>query len=84
MLVDPLDEAKRLKVGYDSLPRNIAIETVIGRVRQINGGVWVKDIDRMHLMAQTDFMVVEIMRGRDFQTAGAEFRINVIIGNDRD
>ena len=47
----------------------------------------VQNIDRSHalgLMPLPDFEVVEVVRGRDFDRAGALFRIGILVGDHRD
>ena len=34
-------------------------------------------------MALADFVVIEVVRGRDFDAAGAELGIDIVVGNDR-
>ncbi len=47
----------------------------------------VEDIDRSHalgLVPLADFEIVEVVRGRDLDGAGALFRIGIFVGDDRD
>jgi len=47
-------------------------------------GVFVEDVQQWQVMALADFVVVEIVGRGDFHAAGAEFRIAVIVSDDRD
>ncbi len=42
-----------------------------------------EDVDLWQVVALADFVVVEIMRRRDLHAAGAEFLVDVLVGNDR-
>ncbi len=49
-----------------------------------NVRVAVENIDQRQVVALADFVVVEVVRRGDFHTAGTEFRVHVIVGNDGD
>ena len=55
---------------------------MIGGAGQVDGGTGIENIDRFHLMAGADFVIIEIMGWSNLQASGAKFRIHIIIGND--
>src|SRR3546814_21158453 len=82
---DLVDETERVDVGDDLLARDIAIETAINLGRFIVDGCSRREnVDQWLLVALAERVVVEVMRRRDFHAAGAEFAIDVIVGDDRD
>ena len=42
-----------------------------------------QNIDNRQVMALADFEIERVVRGRDFQNTGPEFRIDCFVGNDR-
>src|SRR5205085_11826611 len=50
----------------------------------IDPGIERKNVDCLEAMTQRDLIVVEIVRGRNLHTAGAELRIDVWISDNRD
>ena len=47
-------------------------------------GLDVEDIDQRQLVPRADLEIVEVMRRRDLDRAGALFRIGIFVGDDRD
>ena len=64
----------------DSDPLHVAESLMTGRLRSRIG---VEDADFVEPVPLADFIVVEIMSGRDLERAGAEFFIDVLIGDER-
>jgi hypothetical protein len=73
-----------VEIGDDRFARVEAVEAAI-----LLGGVVVdlrverEDLDRREVVAQADLVVVEVVRGRDLDDAGAEFAVDVVVGDDR-
>ena len=63
------------------IQRAIKVEHLCGRQ---NGCVFVEDVQQRQVVALADFVVVEIVSRGDFHTAGAEFRVAVVVRDDRD
>ncbi|MNI25655.1 hypothetical protein D3C73_793170 [compost metagenome] len=61
--------------------RAVEVEYLAGRQ---NGGVLVEDVQQRQVVTLADFVVVEVVGRGDFHAAGAEFRVAVIVGDDRD
>jgi len=65
-----------------------ALRTVQARERfageGVHRGVGVHDVDDGQIVAQADFVIRLVVRGRHFQHAGAEFEIDMVVANDRD
>ena len=47
-------------------------------------GVAIEDVQQRQVVARTQFVVIEVVRGRDLHAARAEGRVDVVVGNDRD
>ena len=83
--LDALEQPGRLELGHHLLARFKAIQSL-----QVSRGVLVQtrigreQIDHRQLMALADRVVIEIVRRRDLHATGAETRIHVSVGNDRD
>src|SRR5450830_474065 len=78
-------------VEADVFGRDLAVDAVVQRAVEIehltgreNGGVLVEDVEQRQVVALADFVVVEIVGRGDFHATGAEFRIAIIVGDDRD
>ncbi len=84
MVLDLLDEAQRFHVGDDALPRLEAVEAAIGRRhRVVQARVLVEDIDQRQIVAPADLEIVEVVRRRDLDRAGAGRGIGIVVGDDR-
>ncbi len=60
------------------------IEPAIGLGRRfVDCRVFVKDVVFRQIVPLADFVIVEIMRGRDLDASGSEFRIHVFVCDDR-
>ena len=78
-------EASRREVGQHRLARRIAIEpAIILRRVIVHRGIEIEDGERRQPVSLPELPVVEIMRRRDLDGAGAELAINVVVGHDRD
>src|SRR5262249_11530482 len=78
-----LDQAERLQVGDDALARRDAVAAAIGRRRVLVArGEAVEDVDARQVVAAADLEVVEVVRGRDLERAGAGFGIGILIRYD--
>ncbi len=75
----------RVAVGQGS------IDLVIRRAVEIehlgasqDRGVLVEDVDQRQLVALADFIVIEVVGRGDLHAAGAEFQVDVVVGDDGD
>ena len=77
--------SRRFEVGGELFARGEAFHAAIGgRHIVIQVCVGGEDVDERQVVALADGVVVEVVRGGDFQAAGAEFAVHVVIGNDGD
>ncbi len=77
-------KAGRVEIGEHGLARGEAIHAAIFFRRVVvDLRVERQDHARRELVARADLPVVEIVRRRDLDRAGAEFAIDVFIGDDR-
>ena len=44
----------------------------------------VEDVDHRQVVAFAHFIIVEVVGGRDLHAAGAELRVDIVVGNDGD
>ncbi len=80
-----LDEhAEVFEVGDDAFAGFEAVEAGIGAGLRGHDAVLVDDLDLRQVVAASGFEIVEIVRGRDFHDAGAEFGVGQIVENDGD
>ena len=83
--LDALDEARRLELGEHAPARLEALESpeALGhRVRERRARS--EDVDERQVMSLADLVVVEVVGGCDLEASGAEGRIDVGVGDDRD
>ena len=74
-----------IQVSDDGFARHKAIHaTVFFRCQLIHRHIQVQDTDHGQLVTLTHCIVIRIMRGCDFDHAGAESLVHIIIGNHRD
>ena len=74
-----------LQVGEHALARLEAVQAAVGRRRVVvDLRVQRQDADRRQVVPLPDLVVVEVVRRRDLDAAGAEFRIDVVVGDHRD
>ena len=83
--LDAIHEPERRQIGDDAFAGRGAVEAAIGRghlvvERRVQG----HHVDHRQSMTQSDFIVVEIVRRRDLDAAGAERRVDVIVADHRD
>jgi hypothetical protein len=83
--LDRFQQAQRVEVGDDLLARHETVHADVG------GGGVVGDLrvqrqdgQQRQLVALADRVVVEVVRRRDLHAAGAEFLVDVLVGDDRD
>ena len=82
MLLDAFQEARRRKFRDDALARDEAVEPAKARrhvVVECRGGR--ENVDLRQVVAQSDLVVVEVVRGRDLDAPGAKRGIDVRIGD---
>ena len=77
-----LDEvALLLEIGHDGLACLIAVKAVILAAVD-DTGVLVKDQDLLQTVAQADLVVIRVVAGRHLDAAGAEIKLDIIVGHD--
>ena len=70
-----------LEVGYDGLARLVAIHAVIlSAVYYFRVLVDAKYL--LEIMSEADLIVIGVMAGRHFDSARAEAKLNILVGND--
>ena len=83
--LDLVEQASRVQIGHDLLARRFARKAAIGRGHGHRSSV--PSLLRMLIMWQAvalaDLEIVEVVRWRDFDRAGALFRIGIFVGDDR-
>ena len=78
-------QAQRLEVGHHPLARHEAVEAAVGGGRVVvDRGVEIQHADHRQAMALAHGIVVGIVRRRHLDDAGAEFAVDVGVGDDRD
>ena len=82
VVLDARQEALLFEVGDDFLARDVAIEAGVGAAVLVDVGAVVHHVDRGQMVALADGEVVGIVRGRDFDGAGAEFAADPGIDHD--
>ena len=82
--LDLLEQAQRIDVGDDALPRLETIERAVLRRRHIvDTPAVVEHVDLLETVPLADLEVVEVVRRRDLHRAGALLGIGVFVGEDR-
>ena len=67
------------------LPRVVAVQPLVfGRAEVVHFGVERQHADRHQLVALADLPVVEVVRRGDLDHAGAEFAVDIVVGDDGD
>src|SRR5450830_273130 len=71
--------------------RDLAVDAVVQRAIEVehlagrqHGSVLVEDVHQRQVVALADFVVVEVVGRGDLHAAGAEFRVAIVVGDDRD
>ena len=77
-------EAALLKILYDGLAGVVSVHSGVFGVVGDDFCVVGENVDDGKLVAQTHLEVVGVVGGGDFHNAGAEFHINIFVGNNRD
>ena len=78
------DEAGGVHILPEFLPGFEAVEPFVGAGGGVEGTILVGDVDEGQIVALADYVVVRVMAGRHFEGSGAELRVDVFIGDDRD
>ena len=84
VVLDGDEQAGGFEVGDDALAGFEAVEAVIGRAVEMDAGLRVHDGGRGKVVALADGEVVGVVRGRDFDGAGAELGLGPVVGEDGD
>ena len=81
--LDMSHQPKRLEVRENLRSRSAAIHAAVGGGHFIvEGGVRVHDVDQGQAMTLPDFVIVEVMRGRNLDAAAAEGGVDVGVADD--
>ena len=85
MRFDLVKQSQRIEIGDNRFARGKPVEFAVGLWGIIvDAGIFVEDVHQRQIVPHADFIVVEVVRRRDFHTAAAEFAIDVLVGNDGD
>ena len=83
VVLDFFEQAQFLHVLDNLLTGLESIHAAVGfRRAVVDAGVVVENVDDFQVVALADLVVVEIVRRRDLDAAGTEFRVHVVVGND--
>ncbi len=85
VILDLVQQPQRLEFGDDLVACDEAVESAVGLgylvvERRVVG----QDVVHRQVMALADFVVIEIVRRRYLDAAGAELGLDVVVGNNRD
>jgi len=81
--LDILHQPQFFQIGDDPLAGLETIQPAIGfRAVVVDFGVGGEDVEQRQFVALADRIVVEIVRRRDLDAAGAEGRVDVFVGDD--
>ena len=84
MRFDLLDQARLFEIRNDQLARLEAVHAAISLGSFIADARAAREhVDHRQIVAQADFVIVEIVGRSDLDAAAADFRIDVLIGDDR-
>ena len=82
--LDLLEEARLFQLGDDQLARGKAVLADV----ELRGGaqcpVRFQDVDGLQRVLLAEFVVIRVVRGRDFQRAGTELALHILIEDDGD
>ncbi len=78
-----LEEPLRLKILDNLLTCLEPIHACIGTTVLVDRPVRIHDVDRLEIVLLADLKIVLVVRRRDFQRAGAEVGLDVLVRNDR-
>ena len=82
--LDLFDQARPFEILDDELARGEAVHAAIAlRGLVADARIASEYVDHRQIVAQADFVVVEIVGRRDLDAAAAEFRVHVLVGDDR-
>ena len=84
VVFDAFEEAERIEIGDDALAGFVAIEADVGAAVRGDFCVASDDFYERELVALAGFEIVRIVRGSDFNDAGAEFGVGHFVENDGD
>ena len=74
-----------IEVSNDFVARHPAVQTAIGSGDVVvQGGVRIHQVDDFHGVPLADGVVVEVVRGGDFDAAGTEVHFDVFVSDDGD
>ena len=82
MILNLIKQPEGIKVFDDLLASNGSVHALISlRGRFVNRGLGCKYIDQRKAVTGAHLVVVEVVGGRDLDAAGAEFAVDVVVGN---
>ena len=84
MILNFIKQPEGIKVFDDLLAGNGTAHALIGLGgRLVNCGLGGKNIDQRKVVAGAHLIVIEVVGGRDLDAAGAEFAVDIVVGNHR-
>ncbi len=85
MLLGLDQQTRGIEILDNLVARREAVHTLVsGRRVLIHDRIDSEQVDHFHFVALPDFVVIEVMRGRDLDAAGSEFGIDIFVDDDRD
>ena len=66
----------------DSFPSLESLETRESRHSVVKVSIFVEHVDHAEIVTFTQSIIIEVVAGGDLDAAGAEFRVDVVIGDD--
>ena len=82
VILDFNESTLRFKVGNDGFSCLVSVHARIFRIIVGDLCIVCHNIDNLKVMAQTDFKVVGVVSGSDFNNARSEIHFNIFIGNN--
>ena len=82
--LDLLQESQFFKIGDDLAARFIALQPPVGAAVLVDEPGIVEHVDEFEVVALADLEVVEVVSRRDLHHPGAEFAVDVVVGDHRD
>ncbi len=82
---DLLQQAEGIQVADDLFARHVTVHAAVGLGHLVvHGGVDGEQVDHRQVVALADVVVIEVVRGRDLDAAGAEVGVDIVIADNRD
>ena len=82
IVLDFLEHAGGSEVFGDALAHLETVEAGIGRAAFVDGAVFVEDVDGLEVVLLAEHIVVLVVGGSHFETAGAEVNLDIAVLDD--